>query len=233
MKEIKAYLANQFGFSETGKYVLDNLIIPKLKKMGLTVFDPFEECGKNLDLECKEKLEKEGKYQEVRNFWEGFISKIGQINQRLLQQSDCLLAILDGGHSSDDGVSNEIGRYSEMKRGPVFALRTDFRLCENMASSVNVMLLDDILKTGGKLCKSIDEWFSEIEKWCKNKDDKKVSYDIKINTAMEYYGYDHYPIFGYELTKNGELIKKEECKYKKLKNCLKNASKELEKIIKE
>lgn len=61
-----------------------------------------------------------------------------------------------------------------------------------------------------------------------------MQYRLKINVEKVYYGHgvDHL-LFGYQLFADAKEIKKEECKYEKLKNCLKNAGKELEKILKE
>ena len=173
MKKIKAYLANQFGFSETGRYILDTLIIPEIEKIGITVFDPFKGCEKKLDLGYLSQLER---YEERVKYWDKFSKKIAPINNDLMHNSDCLLAILDGGHSVDDGVASEIGYYAGIKRGPIFALRSDFRCGENIAVSINPQILGYILQSGGTLVdgpNAIERWFSEIKKWY----DQKVGLD--------------------------------------------------------
>jgi hypothetical protein len=174
MKKVKAYLANQLGFSETGKYILENLIIPKVNEIGITINDPFRECEKELDSKHLDKLEK---YEDVRNYWDEFNSKVAPINNALMQNSDCQLAILDGGHAVDDGVSSEVGYYAAMKRGPIFALRSDIRRGENLATSINLQLRGYIVESGGKLVEApdpefkgekypvISTWLSEVRKW--------------------------------------------------------------------
>lgn len=168
MKKIKAYLANQLGFSETGRYVLENLIKPKIAEIGILIYDPFEECEKELDLEHVAKLEK---YEDVKKYWKNFNKKITPTNNELMQKSDCLLAILDGGHAVDDGVSSEIGYYAGIERGPIFALRSDLRGGENIATSINSQVMGYILLSKGKLVDGQDamnKWLTEIKKWHNN-----------------------------------------------------------------
>jgi len=165
MKTIDAYLANQLGFSETGKYVLERKIKPRLREIGLNVLDPFVECAKELNFSQLEKLTL---YSDVMKFWSEFNHRIPEINNKLMQRSDCMLPILDGGHAVDDGVASEIGYYAGLKRGPIFALRSDFRLSENLASTINPQILGYINLSGGKLIEgqhAMDKWFFAIKGW--------------------------------------------------------------------
>jgi hypothetical protein len=82
MKQVKGYLANQFGFSETGNYILDNLIKPRITEIGITINDPFSECGKELDYDRLSSLEL---YDERMKYWEGFNYKVTPINNRLME----------------------------------------------------------------------------------------------------------------------------------------------------
>jgi len=172
--KINAYLANQLGFSELGKYAIENLVKPRLKKIGLNVLDPFEECEKQLDMNILSKLE----YQsDVVEFWKVFNRKIPIINNHLMEISDVMPAILDGSHAIDDGTASELGNYYQLRRGPIFALRSDFRLCENIAAPINAQLMGYIENSSselhhykGKLITgsgSLERWFTEIEKWYK------------------------------------------------------------------
>ena len=165
MKEVKAYLANQFGFSETGLYLLNNLIKSRIEQIGIIINDPFVECTKELNSEHLSSLKS---YNAVKRYWEKFSSKVNPINNRLMQNSDCLLAILDGGHIVDDGVASEIGYYAGIERGPIFALRSDFRCGENIAVTINPQLLGYILQSKGKLIdgeSALERWFIEIKNW--------------------------------------------------------------------
>jgi nucleoside 2-deoxyribosyltransferase len=165
MGDVKAYLANQFLFSETGRYALDTLIKPRIREIGIAINDPFEACGKELHLD---KLAKLTLYEDVRKFWAEFSDKISPINNSLMQDSDCFLGILDGSHSVDDGVASEIGYYAGIKRGPIFALRSDFRLAENISLGVNAQILGYIKSSNGAYVdgpNAIEKWFSTIKQW--------------------------------------------------------------------
>ncbi|MEM4230773.1 MAG: nucleoside 2-deoxyribosyltransferase, partial [Candidatus Pacearchaeota archaeon] len=151
------------------------VIVPRIEKMGLIVFEPFRECGQKLQKEFQAALrlknlrDRGEKYQELN-------MKIGDINNRLMEQSDCLLAILDGGHSVDDGVASEIGYFAGLGKGPIFALRSDFRAAEN-TSCINAQVHIYIMRSGGKLVSSpnhrfknrkypiLETWFYEIQNW--------------------------------------------------------------------
>lgn len=167
-QEVKAYLANQLGFSETGRHVLDSLIIPKISAMGIVINNPFLECGKQINWGFLAKIKD---YEEKKKYWEDFSIKVTPINNHLMRNSDCLLAILDGGHAVDDGVASEIGYYAGIERGPIFALRSDFRGGENIGASINPQLLGYILQSGGKLVDTSEygccseRWFKAIEEW--------------------------------------------------------------------
>lgn len=165
MREVKGYLASQLGFSETGEYVLRNLVRPRIEQIGIVLHDPFLECAKELDAEYLARLEG---YRDRMRYWEDFSRKVTPINHGLMQDSDCLLAILDGGHTVDDGVSSEIGYYAGIRRGPIFALRSDLRCGENMAVSINPQILGCILHSGGDLVDgkdAVNRWFASIEEW--------------------------------------------------------------------
>jgi len=165
MKELKAYLANQLGFSQTGRYILDNLIIPRLTEMGIKVYNPFKEGETLIDIELLKKLKI---HEEVKKFWEEFSLKVTPQNNSLMQDSDCLFAILDGGHTVDDGVASEIGYYAGIKKGPIFALRSDFRGGENVGTSINPQVLGYIIQSGGKIIdgeNALEIWFETVKEW--------------------------------------------------------------------
>jgi len=168
MREAKAYLASQLGFSETGLFVLEKWIIPEIEKIGIIINNPFSECAKNLDLEHLGKIEK---LDEERRFWRAFNLKVTPTNNKLMEESDCMLAILDGGHAVDDGVSGEMGYYAGIQRGPIITLRSDFRLGENIATSINPQLSGYIFQSRGVLVDRLqgpnatERWFAEIKKW--------------------------------------------------------------------
>jgi len=165
MREVYGYLANQFGFSETGLYLLDHLIKPRIEKIGIIINDPFIECGKELDPENLLQLKS---HNAVKKYWERFSKKVTPINNRLMQNSHCMLALLDGGHAIDDGVASEIGYYTALGKGPIFALRSDFRGGENIATLINPQVLGYISQSKGQLIdgtNAIERWFEAVKLW--------------------------------------------------------------------
>jgi hypothetical protein len=174
-KKVIGYLANGLGFSML-KYMLYAKIIPKISNIGIVIEDPFEECKKELDPKFFAGID-DKRYGEVFKYWSDFGVKITPINNNLMKNSDCLIAILDGGPDIDSGVASEIGYYTGIKRGPIFAFRTDFRLLENIAAPINCQVLGYILQSGGKFVyepnlnsledieKAIDKYVDVIKKW--------------------------------------------------------------------
>lgn len=143
----KAYLANQFGFSETGRFILNEMFKKKWENIGIEILDPFAECAKEIDFSV---LEEDLPNCWHMHYWSKFNDKVTPINNKLMWRSDCLVALLDGGHSIDDGVASEIGYYAGARPGcPIFALRTDLRLCENMALTINAQVYGYIKMSGG------------------------------------------------------------------------------------
>lgn len=167
--EIKGYLSNQWGFSETGR-ILVKQVKDRIKDIGIVVLDPFEECVKELDFR---ELAKLTDFEEKRKYWETFNRKVTPINNKLMRQSQCQFAILDGGPAVDDGVSSEIGYYAALVEegviskgfGRIFALRSDFRLGENIGCLVNPQIEGYIHQTGGKICQNLNDWFEDIDHW--------------------------------------------------------------------
>ena len=155
---------DKFGFSEEGRILLYDIIVPKLEKW-FDVNEPFRECMKYFPAELKDqKIRDTMDYGKVRNLYARFNSGAAATNRRLMEKSKIMAAILDGGHTIDDGTAGEIGRYCAKKYGPIIALRTDMRLGENIGSSINLQIESDIIRSKGKLCISIEEWYNELKK---------------------------------------------------------------------
>lgn len=176
--ELHGYLSNQLGFSQTGNFVLDKLIKPKINDAQITILDPFEEVGKELNLS---KVGKIKVHQKVIQYWRTFNEKVTPINNKLMESADCMLAILDGGHAVDDGVASEIGYYAGLNRGPIFALRSDLRLAENVASKINPQVEGYIIQSGGALIdgpNALERWANTIDMWA-----QKMFKENKLATA--------------------------------------------------
>lgn len=159
----KAYISNQFGFSETGRYLLDNLFYPKFRECGIEILDPFVECSKHLDFDFLKSID-DKPYWQVKEFWDKFNSIVTLTNNYFMDKSDCMIALLDGGHTVDDGVASEIGYYQGQYK-PIFALRTDLRLADNLGTSINSQILGYVRKD--RLYNSFDELIVALQNWNK------------------------------------------------------------------
>lgn len=166
--QARAYVSSQLGFSETGRFLLEQLIDPKLREAGIVPLNPFETCAALIDFEQLAQIKKEGTARELEDFWRSFNVQVCPTNNKLMMQADCMALVLDGGHAGDDGACSELGYMAgKYPDKPVFALRTDFRAADNMATTVNAQLLGYITQEGrsGGLYTSVDEWARAIDTW--------------------------------------------------------------------
>lgn len=171
---VPVYVASQLGFNTPGKEYLNKFFYPALKAdAGVLPLCPFTACNEYLDFS---KLSDEIPVKAQTKFWSDFSEIIGKVNyETLMPKSKFMIAILDGGHGVDDGVSAEIGYYAT-KHGKIIGIRSDFRLCENPAAPINMAVrwFIDSGPYGGKFfegpeaygtaIKTIKEWADEIRK---------------------------------------------------------------------
>jgi nucleoside 2-deoxyribosyltransferase len=166
----KAYLGSQLGFSDVGRMALQQ-IKPRIAAIGINVSDPFEECPKacaesGIDLVA-------GPLSTIPNeqlaFWQAANDIIGRTNEKNMEDSDVMLAILDGGHTVDEGLAGEMGYFSNISDGgPILGWRSDFRICENAAAPINIQLMRTFDKSKGTLVtgfNSFEKWLDEISQW--------------------------------------------------------------------
>ncbi|MDP2750661.1 MAG: hypothetical protein Q8O89_07565 [Nanoarchaeota archaeon] len=179
---VPAYVASQLGFSFPGKYFLDNYFHPKLIELNIFPLCPFTACAEYLNFSIINNDNRTVK--KHKQFWDYFNKDIvGPVNYTVLMpRTQMLIAIFDGGHTVDDGVSEEVGVYAKaFHTKPIIGIRSDIRLAENMAASINpaVRFHVDIGKTNGSFFegtaaydnafKCLGELSEKIMKECKNK----------------------------------------------------------------
>ncbi len=134
---VPAYVASQLGFSSLGKEQLNKFYGRLRDESGVLPLCPFTACGEYLNLSL---LGNSKTIDEVIIFWDNFNKIVGPINYgELMPRSKFMIAVLDGSHALDDGVSSEIGFYAaEYKdKKPIVGIRSDFRLAENPAALIN------------------------------------------------------------------------------------------------
>jgi len=144
MTKKSIYLANQLGFSETGRILLKQ-IIPHLEEY-FVVIEPFRAAGTIKKVTSQD-----------------LAKSIILSNRRMMSKASLMAPILDGSHVVDDGIAGEIAEFALKRVGPVIALRTDLRQHDSNFS-INPQIEGYIKDSGGKICKSLAEWYSELEK---------------------------------------------------------------------
>jgi len=131
---VPVYVGSQQGFSSAEKNYLENNFYPELKKRGVLPLCPFTACAEYLNLS---ELNDNTNLKEYTEFWERFNEIIGPVNYEILMpHSKFMIAIFDGGHACDDGLSAEVSYYAS-NFGSVIGIRSDFRLSENIAAPIN------------------------------------------------------------------------------------------------
>jgi nucleoside 2-deoxyribosyltransferase len=156
---MKIYLAGPLGSSEAGRAYHDRTIVPEVKRLGHVPFDPWSDdpppgvdAGfaaeiRRLALEIK--AAQAMAYGPARKqTWRKLNRRIGAKNQRLIDDSDMVFAVLDG-TDVDSGTAAEIG-YAFAKGKPILGYRGDFRLsADNDGSMVNLQVEYFIRASGG------------------------------------------------------------------------------------
>jgi nucleoside 2-deoxyribosyltransferase len=149
---MRVYLAGPLGFSEAGRSFHDGVLVPLLTGLGHEVLDPW-------------KLTPQSKIDAVlsmsygprkRKAWQSLNPEIAARNQQAIDESECILAVLDG-TDVDSGTAAEIG-YAYARAKPIIGYRGDFRLsADNEGSTVNLQVEYFILKSGGEIVATINE----------------------------------------------------------------------------
>ena len=153
MKQV--YLANCLGFSKL-LFPATEAVRGALVQAGWSVFEPFSGCTVEGN-EINELVIEEKDPRQLISKLRLLNTTIASKNQRMIDASDIVIAILDGSLDIDAGVAAEIG-YAHGRGKRVFALRTDFRLAaDNAGSSINLQVEHFIYKSGGKIAGSVDE----------------------------------------------------------------------------
>ncbi len=146
------YIASPLGFSEAGRFFLNEKLKPEIASIGYDVLDPFEqvdsqELGRILSMPYG---------PERLAAWEDLNPRIGKCNDIALQTTDGVFAVLDG-VDVDSGTASEIGAASIMGK-PILGYRGDFRLArDNEAGLVNLQVEYFIGRNRGKIIQATSE----------------------------------------------------------------------------
>ena len=135
---VPAYMGSQWGFNAAGKEQLERFYQRLEWEAGVLPLCPFKACEEYLDFK---KLGKVKSLVDSLRFWKKYNKLIGPVNyETLMPKSRFMIALLDGAQGIDDGLAAEIGFYAAKysPERPIFGIRSDFRLCENVSAPINI-----------------------------------------------------------------------------------------------
>ncbi|NHI92666.1 MAG: 2-deoxyribonucleoside glycosidase [Candidatus Lokiarchaeota archaeon] len=156
----KIYLASPLGFSES-TFSFMQKIETSLIELGYVIINPwrltnsdeFERIGQILNENERIKA-----YRKLN-------LEIGTRNENAINESEIILAILDG-TDVDSGTASEIG-YAFAKNKRIIGYRNDFRMAgENPGSIINIQVEYWILKSNGIILhdlRELIEYFKNID----------------------------------------------------------------------
>ena len=130
-----AYIASPLGFSEAGELFHNTVLMPLIAEIGFEIRNPWTLTPREL-IDSVQVLPYG---QEKREKWREINPVIGDNNRKAIEESDIIIAVLDG-PDVDSGTAAEIGYASAFKK-PVFGYRGDFRLsADNEGGIVNLQV---------------------------------------------------------------------------------------------
>lgn len=144
LQKPKAYIASPLGFSEAGRLFYNSVLIPMIQELGFDVLDPWILTQQSL-IDSALQLPYG---QEKKEKWKMVNSIIGKNNTNAIEDSNIIVAVLDG-VDVDSGTASEIG-YGSALRKYTIGYRGDFRLSsDNEGSIVNLQVEYFIHKNNG------------------------------------------------------------------------------------
>jgi nucleoside 2-deoxyribosyltransferase len=148
------YVASPLGFSEIGRHYLAHVLIPELQRLGYRVLDPWAD-DVHLDAQLAD-AELQSNEAARESAFAQVDRELGRRNARLIEESDVLMALLDGS-DIDSGVAAEVG-YAYALGRPIVGWRSDGRCAgENAGTRVNLQVAYFILESGGEITASLGE----------------------------------------------------------------------------
>ncbi|MCK5123313.1 MAG: nucleoside 2-deoxyribosyltransferase [Candidatus Pacebacteria bacterium] len=146
-----AYVASPLGFSEAGKLFYDTVLIPLIAEIGFEIRDPWTLTPR----EFIDPVQALPYGEEKRKRWTGLNLVIGSNNRKAIEESDIIVAVLDG-TDVDSGTAAEIGYGSALGK-TIVGYRGDFRPGgENEGSIVNLQVEYFIYLNNGEIVTDLE-----------------------------------------------------------------------------
>lgn len=154
---MKLYLAGPLGFSEAGRAFQYQVLIPRFAELGFQVLDPWRLTDAH-EISQVNSLPYGAKKKHA---WRELNQKIALNNTRAIDGCDFVVAVLDG-PDVDSGTAAEIG-YAFAKGKRILGYRSDFRMSgDNEGTTVNLQVEFFILKSGGRVCRDLEELIGAV-----------------------------------------------------------------------
>ncbi|MBI2120026.1 MAG: nucleoside 2-deoxyribosyltransferase [Parcubacteria group bacterium] len=151
MKKPIAYLAGPLGFSEAGRLFHNTVLIPMITEIGFEIRNPWTLTPAEL-IQSAIALPYG---EEKRSAWRSVNAIIGHNNALAIQESDIIIAVLDG-VDVDSGTAAEIGYGAALKKS-IVGYRGDFRLsADHEGSVVNLQVEYFVHLYGGEIVTDLE-----------------------------------------------------------------------------
>jgi len=156
----KIYVASPLGFSEAGRLFLYEKLIPVLDNLSLICIDPWQLTPESM-IEEVNRIEN---WSEKKSQWIKLNRIIAENNKKGIEESDGLLAVLDG-TDVDSGTAAEIG-YAAALNKKICGYRSDFRRAgDNDGAVINLQVEYFILNSGGRIVSDLAELKDEMQRF--------------------------------------------------------------------
>lgn len=139
----RAYCASDLGFTQSGRYYLGQVYLPKLREV-VEIVDPWSLVPESEFVQAKA----EGRSRE-------HALEVGVRNLQAINSCEILIALLEG-QEIDSGTASEIG-YAYGKGKTCWALRSDHRQAGELGVQVNLQVETFIYASGGSITNTLDE----------------------------------------------------------------------------
>jgi nucleoside 2-deoxyribosyltransferase len=158
---IKLYLASPYGFTDSGREFMEEIMVPVIQKASFEVLNPWN-YSKDIPYKIS-KIQLISDLAKQIELWKDLNKEIGEINERMIKESTIVVAILEG-TDVDSGVAAEIG-YACALGKKILGYRSDFRLTgDNIGAAVNIQVEYFINKSGGHIVRKISDLIQALEK---------------------------------------------------------------------
>jgi nucleoside 2-deoxyribosyltransferase len=143
----KVYVASPLGFTAATRDYYERRVLGGLRDAGCVPLDPW--AGQDGPPDGPP----DGADRAALAAWS---LRVGQRNAQLIDESDAVLAILDG-PDVDSGTAAEVG-YAAARGKPIAGVRDDLRQAgDNLGVTVNLQVEYFIRSTGGAIAHSLEE----------------------------------------------------------------------------